>query len=136
MTIKNFLYLIAFIAITLHSACKKDEPAPCTPPNLSQNVVGTWAVKATAFGQSTTSNVTFNANGTLTDNDGFLIDVSLNGEKLTDKTWSVSADEKQLKVTASKTGIGSSSSTYDVKSQTCNTIEASLDGFIDVSFSR
>jgi hypothetical protein len=134
----NALFLTIFIvATTLFTACKKDEATPpCTPPALAKNIIGTWNAKAIVLGQTESGKVTFNADGTVVDTDDFLINASIGGQALTDKTWTVSADEKELKIKASKTGVGSMTETYDIKSQTCSSIEAVYFGIANVTFSR
>jgi hypothetical protein len=136
MRFSSIIYLGLLVIATMTS-CKKEEAAACTPPALAKNIIGTWTGSAAVLGQTTSGKVTFNADGTVLDPNNFLIEGSINGQSLTTKTWTVSSNEKELTVTASKSGVGSLSETYDIKSQACSTIEATaFGGLATVKFTR
>ncbi len=136
----KFFKLLFFLGFITLVACKKDTTtAACEPPVFSKNIVGAWSLSAVALGQTAKGSATFNADGTLKDDNDFLISGSINGVKLTEKSWKVSADEKSLITTVSSKPNGGGSyfnSTYDFKSQTCTSIELSLSGFATLSLSK
>ncbi len=135
--LKLLFFVFFTISVALLSSCKKEEPAPvvptCTPPVASKNLIGTWTVNVK--GQTKTGKVTFNADGSLSDSEDFLVSGSINGIKLTDKTWTMSADEKKLDIKVAK-DFNSLTYSFIIASNECNSIKVTSFAFGEFTLTK
>lgn len=109
-TILGSLSLIMMLALI--TSCKKDS---CTPPDVSQNIIGTFIAK------NTTNEIEFKTDGTYVDDNEYLAGVTVNGVNYSDRTYTITSDS--LKVTVSDPG-GSGSTTvgYSIEANKCEEI--------------
>lgn len=123
----KFIRLTGLFLLTLNAflltSCGDDD---CTPPSVSENIVGTWTVLG--------STVEFQADGTLIDPDDAIIGVEINGVVYDQKTYV--ATDSNLEVTAMPSnGSGSSSADFEIAGNECNKITLNVFG-VDFAMSR
>ena len=120
-TMKNlFFYLVGTMLLTL-TACDKDDD--CNAGDLDTNIVGEWNVQLAGL---TIGQVDFNANGTVVDQSGVLIDNQIGGITVTSKTYEV-PNNNTITLTGSD-GTVSIDTDVDVNSYNCDEIDVSYQG--------
>ncbi len=137
--LKLLFFVFFTISVTLLPSCKKEEVVvpvvtpTCTPPVASKNLIGTWTVKVA--GKTQTGSVTFNADGSLSDPNDFLVSGEINGVKLTDKSWTLDADEKTLSLKVAK-GFNSLGYSFTVAANECNSIKVTSFAFGEFTLTK
>jgi hypothetical protein len=136
MDTSNLIKFSTFcLVLTLaFSNCKKDEVV-CIPPALKANLVGKWTASASFLGQSSSAEVEFRADGTMSDPDDFFIGGELNGQPSTEKTFEVAADQKAVTFKAASDS-GWLSTDYEVKTVACDKVVLSFAGLADATLVR
>jgi len=118
-TLKNYFWLALSLFLSFPiTSCKKE----CTPPAINQNIIGTWTavhqVGNRTFGPET---VAFNADGTITDGNNFII-TAASGTSSNEKSWSL--EGSILRVQA-----GGTSGELRLAGNRCNFISFEVDRF-------
>lgn len=117
----NKVFIVTLVSILLFQ-CKNEDDS-CVAPGLSQNIIGSWTIKNSAFGFSDTGSATFNSDGSIVSNpDGFLISGEVNGVKLTKQSYTIKDSTITLKASSDAGGQFVTSS-MDMKSNSCNEIK-------------
>src|SRR5687767_15647637 len=106
-----FFYLVGAMLLTL-TACDKDD---CEAGDLDTNIVGEWNVQLAGL---TIGQVDFNANGTVVDQSGVLIDNQIGGITVTSKSYDV-PNNNTITLTGSD-GTTSIDTDVDVNSYNCD----------------
>ncbi len=120
----NFLkqgLAVLVIASALFMTSCTQEDSDCTPPAVSQNIVGSWTVTG---GVAT---VEFEANGTLVDPSDDILGGVINGDTLSVKTYSV-ANDTLYTVAASATTTQSIDAKFPITKNECDKITLSILG--------
>ena len=115
-----FFYLLGAMLLTF-TACDKDDD--CNTDNLETNIVGEWNVQ---LGGISIGQVDFNANGTVVDASGVLIDNQIGGITVTSKTYSI-PDNSTITLTGSD-GTTSVDAHVSVNSFDCDEIDVTYQG--------
>jgi len=116
---KNTVFLLATFSIMGLSSCKKED---CSPPPLTENIIGTWRSYLTG------SAVQFKTDGTYDDADDALFGVVINGEIYNYRTYVISGNTLLLTVAPSDSVIGSSAE-FEVTQNECDEIKLSVEFF-------
>lgn len=127
----KFLSLLLLSASLFMISCGDDEPEVCDV--LADTLIDTWTVSAV----TTSGDVTFNSDGTYVDDSNVILEYSNNGVDATINTWEL--DGMELSMTTSvdpAVGSGFASTTLTVTSFDCNTINANVGGFINITFTK
>ena len=112
-----WLALCLFLSFPITS-CKKD----CTPPKINQNIIGTWtAVHQVGNRTIGPATVVFNADGTMTDNDDFIL-VDPSGVSLNEKSWMLEGSTLQVQA-------GGTSGELRLAENRCDFISFEVDRF-------
>ncbi len=123
MTIR-FGLLLLIPALLLVTSCQKDT---CDAPPVGQNIVGTWKV------DSQSGSVVFQADGTLLDPNDLLIDGSVNGMVLDQKSWMLIPGDYLL--LRAENGSTSLESEFYISRNDCNRISLEVP-FVTVDLRR
>ena len=127
---KNLFYFFLASLTLAFVSCGKDDDDCNNPGDLDTVIVGEWGVTAIGIPLGT---VTFNANGTLTDEDDVLIGGEIGGVMFDQKSYEVKSNTL-LELTASD-GTNSISTDANITSYTCDEIEGDIQG-IDFTMQR
>jgi len=112
----SFLSLVLLFGFT---SCGNDD---CEPGTLSETIVGTWK-----YASSMPGTFEFQADGTLIDPDGAILEGEVNGVMLEEKSWRIDADGNLILRAAS--GGTFQESTLMVDGFECDKITLSAFGF-------
>jgi hypothetical protein len=107
---------LLILLIALCVACSKSQDQACVAPAVEKNIIGTWTIKV----PTGSDKVTFNADGTLVDDAGIMVDGEINGVKTTKRTWSIA--NNKLSVNASAPGNGSIGFILNILDNQCSKI--------------
>lgn len=119
-TLKTTLFSFTVLFVLFLTACTPDNSS-CTPPVVSQNIIGTWTVTG---GSGT---VEFKSNGTLVDASDDLIGGEINGDVLSVKTYTIANDTLSVKA-ASPTTTNELNADFPIVDNQCNEITISVLG--------
>jgi hypothetical protein len=120
--IQNTFFLLILVSGIAFSSCKKEDS--CTPPDVTENIVGTWDLRLSAGA------VEFKADGTLLDPSDALYGVEINGVVYDQKSYSISGST--LTITAMPSaGNGSSSIDFEITGNKCDEIKIEVLGFTE-----
>lgn len=111
--------VLVIVSALFMTSCTQD--SDCTPPAVSQNIVGSWTVTG---GLAT---VEFEANGTLVDPSDDILGGVINNDTLSVKTYSVANDTLYL-VAASPTTTQSIDAEFPITKNECDKITLSVIG--------
>ncbi|MFK7787481.1 MAG: hypothetical protein AB8B56_20320 [Crocinitomicaceae bacterium] len=119
VTLTSFVFLFLLIG----TSCKKDS---CTPPDVTQNIIGTWKAK------NTENLIEFKTDGTYTDDNEYLLGFSSGGVNYSDRTYAISGDSLHLTV-SDPNGSGFASSSYLIEANKCEEIIVSTNLLISIT---
>jgi hypothetical protein len=103
------------------SSCDKD----CTPPALSENIVGNWDFQLSG------GSAEFQADGTLIDPDDTVIGFESNGVAYDQKSYVVNGDTSFTVTAKPSSGPGSTSFEFPVTSNECDEIKLEIIGITE-----
>lgn len=127
----KFLSLLLLSASLFMVSCGDDEPEVCDV--LSETLIGTWNVS----GSANTGQITFNEDGSYVDDNNTILEYSNNGVDATIKTWELDGNDLSLRVEVDPAlGTGFASTTTTVTSFDCNTINSTVGGIINITFTK
>lgn len=123
-----------FLSLCFLFSCSNED---CTPKILQENIIGSWSIRTSAFGFSESGSGSYNNDGSFNTNpDDLLISATINGVKLTKKTYQIRDSALILKVSDPNNTNTSSSVTLDLTKNECDRIVFSLSGLGTVTLSR
>lgn len=115
---KNFFFLAMtslVLSSLLFTSCTDDGDECTTAPAFEQNIIGTWSVTGLS------GTFEFLADGTLSDPDGVLIDVEVNGVVFSEKSYVI--NNSILTLTANEpNGVGTASVDFELVTNDCDAI--------------
>lgn len=119
-TLRTTLLSFTVLFMLFLTACAPDNSS-CTPPVISQNIIGTWTVTG---GSGT---VEFKSNGTLVDASDDLVGGEINGDVLSVKTYTIANDTLSV-MAASPTTTNKLNVDFPIVDNQCNEISISIAG--------
>lgn len=120
----KYTILILASLIVLFNSCSDD----CDAPAFSENIIGLWI--GTSIGQS--GRMEFNTDGTLVDQDDFLVSGEAGGVTLDEKSWTVDGDKLTVKAEKDAQFV---SVEYDILENNCDIVTLELLG-VSLELSR